>query len=40
VIWGDVTQVALCVGSLGRSVSQKDGEIPGAELDTGTVAVQ
>ena len=38
--WVDVTQVALCVGSLGRSVSQREGETPGAELDTGTVAVQ
>lgn len=39
-MWGDVTQVALCVGSHGRSVSQREGETPGAELDTGTVAVQ
>lgn len=33
---GDVTQVALCVGSHDRSVSQREV----AELDTGTVAVQ
>ena len=31
---------ALCVASIGRSVSHREGEIPCAELDTGTVAVQ
>jgi hypothetical protein len=40
VTWVDVTQIALCVGSLGRSVSHRGGETPGAELDTGTVGVQ
>jgi len=40
VTWVDVTQVALCVGSHGGSVSQRERETSGAELDTVTVAVQ